>query len=92
MLAIPSPAAAQVADPPAHIAVSASLGSCSGRMCTFNVSFAAVPGAQRYEARIAAPEGSELVSAPAQPGGSSYSVPYRGDGTYLVQVFAFGGS
>ena len=89
-LTFASPAAAQVNEPPARIAVSASHGACSARACDFNVSFDAVPGASRYEVRVAAPEGSELISAAAHPGDNSYSVPYTGDGTYLVQVFAYG--
>lgn len=94
MAVVPGTAAAQVNDPPAHIAVSASLGSCDGgannRVCKISVSFGAIAGASRYETTISAPDGSNLVQAAGEPGGATYSVPYRGNGTYRVVVTAFG--
>ncbi len=93
-LGIASPAAAEVADPPADIAVSASLGSCKAtsarRVCDINVSFGAVPRADSYETVITAPDGALLLTVGSQPGSSTYSVTYRGNGTYGVRVTAFG--
>lgn len=90
----PSAAAAQGSGGPAHIAVTASLGSCDGtnakRVCEIRVSFEAVSGAESYETTIHAPDGSALVDAAAEPGQSTYSVSYRGNGRYVVRVTAFG--
>jgi hypothetical protein len=88
-----SAADAGQADPVA-IPLTATLGSCSEtsghRACQIEVAFDAVSAADSYEAVIRGPDGAELVSAAAQPGTNSYSVPYRGDGTYRVRITAFG--
>ena len=87
-------AAQEPAEPAAGIAVHATLGSCDesdGRtVCEIRVSFAAVPRATRYEVEISAPGGDVLVSDTATPEDRTFSIPYRGDGTYRVHVTGFG--
>jgi hypothetical protein len=79
-----------------NISVKASLDSCTqpspehGRTCQFAVAFDTVAGAKQYEAAITAPDGSHLLTAPAEPSGSAFSVPYVGDGTYGVHITAYG--
>lgn len=77
---------------PVPMGVTATLDSCSGHdTCRIRVDFGAVQDAASYEAVIRGPDGTELVSAPAQAGTNSYAVPFRGNGTYSVQITAFGG-
>jgi hypothetical protein len=93
LVAFPASAGAAEPEPtpPVAMPLNVVLGSCDGHQaCEIEVSFDAVSGAQSYEAVIRGPDGNELVSAPAQPGANSYSVPYRGNGTYRVHVTAFG--
>jgi len=84
-LALARPEAGVAAEVPAAMAVTASLDSCSkseaGATCQFSVSFGAT---------ISSPGGAELLTAPAQPSGSTFTVPYVGDGTYGVRVVAYG--
>ena len=93
-LALRSPATGVAAEGPAGMAVTASLGSCSesveGATCQFSVSFGALNDARTYTATISSPAGAELLTAPAEPSGSTFTVPYSGDGTYGVRVTAYG--
>jgi hypothetical protein len=78
------------------IAVRASLDSCTeprrdgARSCHLAAAFDKVADAEYYEAAITAPDGSHLLTAPAEPSGSVFSVPYVGDGTYRVRITAYG--
>ena len=93
-LALARPEAGVAAEVPAAMAVTASLDSCSkseaGATCQFSVSFGALDAARTYTATISSPGGAELLTAPAQPSGSTFTVPYVGDGTYGVRVVAYG--
>ena len=92
--ASPGTAAAQDSDPPAHIPVTASLDGCDARgsapICRIVVSFDAVARATSYQTAITAPDGAQLIDAAAEPEPTTYSVKYRGNGTYVVRVTAYG--
>lgn len=75
------------------VPVEASLESCgNGKAptCEIAVFFEPPADAVAYEATVTAPDGSALLTAPAAPGSATLSVPYVGDGTYVVRVTAFG--
>ena len=89
-----SPATGFAAEAPARVSVTASLDSCSqsvdGATCQLSVSFGALEAAQTYTATISSPGGVELLTAPVELSGGTFTVPYSGDGTYGVRVIAYG--
>jgi hypothetical protein len=86
------------ADPPSGLSVSASLGGCGvggeGIVCTIDVSFTGVEGADYYTGTLTRADGSvqDLGAIGSGEGGgsASVSVPYVGAGTYSVTVSAWG--
>lgn len=76
------------------LAVSAQLRGCgdagSGVVCEVDVSHGTVSGASRYEATVTGPDGSVTALGEVGPGGARVWVPYVGNGTYSVEVAAYG--
>jgi hypothetical protein len=95
-LAVPLPALALTgggAGSPG-LAVGASLDSCGTAadqiVCKIDASWNSVPGATRYAARVTRPDGSVIDYGDVGAGGTSFWVPYVGNGTYTVTVAAYG--
>jgi phage baseplate assembly protein gpV len=95
-LAVPLPALALTgggAGSPG-LAVGASLDSCGTAadqiVCRIDASWNSVPGATRYAARVTRPDGSVIDYGDVGAGGTSFWVPYVGNGTYTVTVAAYG--
>jgi hypothetical protein len=79
---------------PAGLSVQASLDSCgvyeSQIVCMIDTSFSQVEGADYYTASVSRPDGSVADFGPVSPGGTNLWVPYVGNGTYTVEVSAYG--
>jgi len=100
-LAVPLPALALTgpSDPPLpradSLGVAASLDECglfeNAIVCKIDATFNPVQGGKVYRASVSRPDGSSVNYGQISPGGaSSFWVPYAGDGTYTVQVSAYG--
>lgn len=96
-LAVPLPALAiGGGEPagPASLSVSASLGGCglasTSIMCEIDASWNSLEEADSYTASVTAPDGSVTDFGSVGAGSASVYVPYVGDGTYSVQVTAWG--
>jgi hypothetical protein len=95
-LAVPLPALAlQGGDSgPQSLSVSASLSGCglaqTTIMCEIDASWSGIDGADSYTASVTAPDGSVTDFGSVGAGSASVYVPYVGDGTYSVQVTAWG--
>jgi hypothetical protein len=95
-LAVPLPALALAGGGAASpsLAVGASLDSCGTAadriVCKLDASWSDVPGATRYMARVTRPDGSVIDYGDVGAGGTSFWVPYVGNGTYTVTVAAYG--
>lgn len=61
-------------------------------LCKLDVSFTLLPGAVRHTATVTRPDGSVAEFGELGPGVGSMWVPYAGDGTYLVEISAYGGA
>src|SRR5215210_1416626 len=96
-LAVPLPALALAGggdSGPAKLSVSASIDSCGTAdatiVCKIDASWNAVPGADRYTASVTRADGSVVDFGDVAGAGSSFWVPYAGNGTYTVNVSAYG--
>jgi hypothetical protein len=97
-LAVPLPALAlDRGDGAASLDVQASLGGCgvadAAISCRIDVAFSPIPDAEYYTASVTAPDGSVLelgTIAGGEGGGTSTSVPFSGNGEYVVSVTAWG--
>jgi hypothetical protein len=96
-LAVPLPALALTGGssaPAPDLRVSASLDSCGTAadqiVCKIDASWNSLPGATRYTARVTSPDGSVTDYGDVGPGGTSFWVPYVGNGTYTVTVAVYG--
>lgn len=96
-LAVPLPALALTggsSEPAPDLRVSASLDSCGTAadqiVCKIDASWNSLPGATRYTARVTTPDGSVTDYGDVGPGGTSFWVPYVGNGTYTVTVAVYG--
>lgn len=100
-LAVPLPALAISGDdtaeaPPAPetLTVSASLDSCGTAtdtiVCKIDASWNEITGADRYTASVTRADGSVVDFGDVGAGGSSFWVPYVGNGTYTVTVSVYG--
>jgi hypothetical protein len=96
-LAVPLPALALTSDssaPYPDLQVSASLDSCGTAadqvVCKIDASWNSLEGATRYTARVTSPDGSVIDYGDVGAGGTSFWVPYVGDGTYTVTVAVYG--
>src|SRR5436190_8168265 len=73
---------------------SASLDSCglfeNQIVCKIDASFNEVDGATSYTASVSAPTGAVSDYGTVGPSGASLWVPYVGNGTYTVEVQAWG--
>lgn len=86
------------AEAPSGLSVSASLGGCGvggeGIVCTIDVSFSGVEGADYYTGTLTRADGSVqdlgAIGSGEGGGGASVSVPYVGAGNYSVTVSAWG--
>jgi hypothetical protein len=77
------------------VTVNASLDRCGTLqgevVCKLDASFGLVPGATSYSATVIRPDGSAVDQGTiAGTGSASFYVPYAGDGTYTVQISAYG--
>ena len=79
------------ASPGSGLVVSASLAGCEGTMCSIDVSFGAIAGADNYTASIAGPDGAVVGGGAISPGGGSLTVAYVGPGMYTVTISAWAG-
>ncbi|HSI81204.1 MAG TPA: hypothetical protein VK919_11210, partial [Solirubrobacterales bacterium] len=59
-------------------------------LCKLDVSYAPVADATSYVASVTGPDGSVVDGGGLGSGGGSIWVAYTGDGTYTVEVSAFG--
>jgi hypothetical protein len=95
-LAVPLPALALAGGGSGSpsLSVSASLDSCGIAadrvVCKIDASWNPVPGATRYTARVTSPDGSVADYGDVGAGGTSFWVPYVGNGTYTVTVAVYG--
>jgi hypothetical protein len=100
-LAVPLPALAltgrgggEQPPPDVSLSVAASLDSCGTAadtiVCKIDVSWNAVPGANRYTASVTRADGSVVDFGDVGAGSASFWVPYVGNGTYTVSVSAYG--
>lgn len=99
-LAVPLPALALSGDDggsgteQVSISVSASLDGCGTAadtiVCKIDASWSDVPGAERYTASVTRADGSVVDFGEVGAGGSSFWVPYVGNGSYTVTVSAYG--
>ena len=86
------------AEAPSGLSVSASLGGCGvggeGIVCTIDVGFSGVEGADYYTGTLTRADGSVqdlgAIGSGEGGGGASVSVPYVGAGNYSVTVSAWG--
>jgi hypothetical protein len=58
--------------------------------CRIDVSFSPVAGAEGYAASAHMPDGGSQSLGSITPGSSTVTVPYRGNGTYVVTITALG--
>ena len=76
------------------LGLSASLDRCgitgADIVCKIDASWSAVPGATRYTASVTSPDGSVTDYGSVGGSGTSFWVPYTGNGTYSVTVSAWG--
>lgn len=76
------------------LSVSASLGGCglaqTTIMCEIDASWNSIEGADYYTASVSAPDGSVTDFGNVGSGSASVYIPYAGDGSYSVQVTAWG--
>jgi hypothetical protein len=100
-LAVPLPALALTgqggpAEPAGEtsLSVSASLDTCGTAadtiVCKIDATWNEVAGADRYTATVTRADGSVVDFGDVGAGGSSFWVPYVGNGTYTVTVSAYG--
>jgi hypothetical protein len=96
-LAIPLPALAltgQGGPGETSLSVSASLDTCGTAadtiVCKIDATWNQVEGADRYTASVTRADGSVVDFGDVGAGGSSFWVPYVGNGTYTVTVSAYG--
>ena len=96
-LAVPLPALALThgsSAPAPQLQVSASLDTCGTVAdqiaCKIDASWNSLPGATRYTARVTSPDGSVTDYGEVGAGGTSFWVPYVGNGTYTVTVAVYG--
>lgn len=89
----PAKAAAEQAVP-VSLSVAASLSSCEVSdfqvRCEFTVSYEPIPGASSYTARVTSPDGSVADLGSVSATGTTFALPYVGDGTYSFRVSAYG--
>jgi hypothetical protein len=100
VLAVPLPALAlERGQGAASLDVQASLGGCgvadAGISCRIDIAFSPIPDAEYYTASVTAPDGSVLELGTIASGGgggasTSASVPFSGNGEYMVTVSAWG--
>ena len=78
----------------ASLSVSASLDGCgtssAAIVCRIDATWNEIPGAERYTASVTRADGSVVDFGDVGSGGSSFTVPYAGNGTYTVTVSAYG--
>jgi hypothetical protein len=95
-LAVPLPALALTSDGAGSrsLEVGASLDGCGTAadqiVCKLDASWNEVAGATRYSARVTRPDGSVIDYGDVGAAGTSFWVPYVGNGTYTVTVAAYG--
>ena len=99
-LAVPLPALALSGSggpaelPAQNLTVTASLATCGTAadsiVCKIDASWNQIPGANRYTASVTRADGSVVDFGDVGAGGSSFWVPYVGNGTYTVSVSAYG--
>lgn len=95
-LAVPLPAFALSGGeaPGQSLSVSASLGGCglaqTTIMCEIDASWNSIDNADYYTATVTAPDGLVTDFGGVGSGSASVYVPYSGDGSYSVQVTAWG--
>jgi len=98
-LCVPLPALAVGGDKPpsaapATLAVGVALDRCgileARILCKLDVRFDSVPGASSYTASVTRPDGSVVDLGEIGAGPASAWVAYAGDGTYTVEVSAYG--
>ncbi len=95
-LAVPLPALALTGggSAEASLSVSASLDGCgtssAAIVCRIDATWNEIPGAERYTASVTRADGSVVDFGDVGSGGSSFTVPYAGNGTYTVTVSAYG--
>jgi hypothetical protein len=72
--------------------VSTSFAGCEDppTSCRIEVGFAPVSGAAGYAATAHLPDGASQALGSLAPGTTTVTVPYRGNGTYVVTVTALG--
>lgn len=73
--------------------VSTSFAGCDSpapASCRINVGFSPVSGAAGYAAAAQLPDGSTQALGSIAPGTTTVTVPYRGNGTYVVTITALG--
>jgi hypothetical protein len=97
-LAVPLPALAlERGEGAASLDVQAWLGGCgvadAAISCRIDIAFRPIPDAEYYTASVTAPDGSVLELGTiigGEGGGTSASVPFSGNGEYVVTVTAWG--
>jgi hypothetical protein len=94
VVALAAPATASASAP--SLQVSVTNGGCgpagAPTRCTLDVIFNEIPGAARYTAAVASPDGSVVDYGAIGAGSGSVLVPYVGNGTYTVTVSAWAAS
>jgi hypothetical protein len=79
---------------PAPLEVTASLDECgllqNQIVCKIDATWGTVDGATSYQASVTRPDGSVVDEGEVADGGSSFWVPYAGDGAYHLQITAYG--
>jgi hypothetical protein len=95
-LAVPLPALAITGAEPhaASLEVSAGLDNCGlvadQIVCKIDATWNEIPGADRYSASVTRADGSVVDYGDVGAGSASFWVPYVGNGTYTVEVSAWG--
>jgi hypothetical protein len=79
---------------PTDLSVAVSLDGCGTAadtiVCKLDATWNVVPGADRYTASVTRADGTVMDVGDVGAGSASFWVPYAGNGTYSVQVFAYG--
>jgi hypothetical protein len=95
-LAVPLPALAITGaeSDAASLEVSAGLDNCGlvadQIVCKIDATWSEIPGADRYSASVTRADGSVVDYGDVGAGSASFWVPYVGNGTYTVEVSAWG--
>jgi hypothetical protein len=95
-LAVPLPALAITGaqSDAASLDVSAGLDNCGlvadQIVCKIDATWSEIPGADRYSASVTRADGSVVDYGDVGAGSASFWVPYVGNGTYTVEVSAWG--